>query len=369
MKKVLFLIFIFLINFNASFAVEEIHLETEKNTFEYLSDVYYGKVEDANPLFKLFSKKGLEFKNSPINSVKATFLYSGELNFLKNEHESFSAQHDFSVIEPAITTHFNDNKSQAQFSYNIMREIKGHPNGFTRRISTLYVSHDITENQTILFGQGSRLPTNFNGSLSTMQQEFVLKSLIGRTLGDARSVGIRNIANYKYLEYDIGLYDSTRYMRDFGHGLDFTGYLMVKPFADFNEKIGKVRLGTSYNVGEYKNSYTQYSFFLGYDYNKIHFRSEFADADGYNTRVCVRDNSNGFYTTLGYDITPKLTILGRYDYLNPSKGISHDSTQEFTAGFTYNAFKNMKFMLNFIHRDFSNKSDSNMILFATRFIL
>ena len=369
MKKFLFSILIILASFNASFAVEEIFLETEKNTFDYLSDVYYGKVEAANPLLRLFSEKGLEFKTGPINSVKATFLYDGQLNFLKIEDESLSTNHDFSVIEPAIKTRFNKNKSEAQFSYNIMREIQGHPNGFTRRISTLYVSHDITENQTILFGQGSRLPTNFNGSLSTMQQEFVLKSLRGRTLGDARSVGFRNIANYKYLEYDIGLYDSTRYMKDFGHGLDFTGYLMFKPFADFNEKIGKVRLGTSYNVGEYQNSYSQYSFFLGYDYNKIHFRSEFADADGYNTRVCLRDKSNGFYTTLGYDITPKLTILGRYDYLNPTKGISNDTSQEFTAGITYNLFKNMKFMVNYVHRDFSNKSDSNMILFATRFIL
>ncbi len=369
MKKIFILILIVILSFNSANAVEEIKLETEKNKFDYLSDVYYGKVENANPVLKLFSEKGLQFENSRINSIKARFLYSGELTFLKTEGEGLSTKHDFGVIEPAITTRLNDNKTEIEFSYNLMRQIKNHPNGFTRRISTLYVSHDITENQKILFGQGSRLPTNFNGSISTMQQEFVIKSQIGRTLGDARSVGIRNIAKYKYLEYDIGIYDSTRYMMDFGRGLDFTGYLMFKPFADFNEKIGKVRLGTSYNYGEYNNSYSQYSVFLGYDYNKLHFRSEYANADGYNTKVCLRDKADGFYTSFAYDITPKISILGRYDYLNPNKNISNDTSQEFTVGITYNLLKNLKLMFNFVRREYSNKEDSNMILFATRFII
>ena len=369
MKKIIILIFILILSFNRANSVEEIKLETEKNSLDYLSDVYYGKIENTNTLLKLFSEKGLQFENAPINSIKATFLYSGELTFLKTEGEGLSTKHDFGVIEPAITSRFNNNKSEIEFSYNLMRFIKDHPNGFTRRISTLYISHDITENQKIIFGQGSRIPTNFNGSLSTMQQEFVIKSQIGRTLGDARSIGIRNIAKYKYLEYDIGLYDSTRYMMDFGRGLDFTGYLMFKPFADFNEKIGKVKLGTSYNYGEYNNSYSQYSFFLGYDYNKLHFKSEYANADGYNTRVCLTDKADGFYTTVGYDITPKLSILGRYDYLNPNKHISNDTSQEFTIGFTYKLLKNLKLMLNLVRREYSNKEDSNMILFATRFII
>ena len=51
MKKFLFSILIILASFNASFAVEEIFLETEKNTFDYLSDVYYGKIENKDETF------------------------------------------------------------------------------------------------------------------------------------------------------------------------------------------------------------------------------------------------------------------------------------------------------------------------------
>ncbi len=369
MKKFLSLILITLLSFNSAIAVEEIKLETEQNVFNYLSDVYYGKVENASPILKLFSEKGLEFKNSRINSVKLTFLYGSELNFIDRERISGSFVHDFTVAEPMITAKFNDNKTTAMFDINILRNLDGYSNDFTQKISKVFIAHDITENQRIILGQGNRVPSTYNGSRGTMDQEMVLRSQLGRTFGNAYSVGIRNKGNYKYLDYDIGLYDSTRYMKDFGHGMDFTSYLMFKPLADFKDKIGNINIGTGYGVGDYYNSYSVYSFFLGYDKDKFHFKTEYADADGYNGVECSNDKANGFYTTISYDITPRFTIIGRYDYLNPNKDISHDCSQEFTAGFTYHMFKNLKFMFNFVRAEHQNKSDSNMILFATRFII
>lgn len=369
MKKLLIIILIFILNFNCSYAVEEIKLETEKNTFDYLSDVYYGKVEDANPVLKLFSQDGLKFKDSFVNSVKFTLLYSSEFSFIDKERNSSSFIHDFSVFEPMVTAKFNDNKTTAMFDINLLRNFEGYSNDFTHKISRLYIAHDITENQRISFGQENRVPSTYNGSRGTFAQDFVIRSQLGRTYGNASSVGIRNTGKYKYFDYDIGLYDSTRFMKDFGQGLDFTGYLMFKPLADFKDKVGDLRIGTGYGVGEYYNSYSLYSFFIGYDKNKFHLKTEFADANGYNGISCSRDESNGFYTMLGYDLTPKITLVGRYDYLNPNKDIYHDTSQEFAAGVTYKIFKNMKFMINYVHRDFANKSDSNMFLFATRFIL
>ena len=153
----------------------------------------------------------------------------------------------------------------------------------------------------------------------------ILRSQLGRTYGNASSVGIRNSANYKYLSYDIGLYDSTRFMQDFGEGLDFTGHILFKPLENYKEKIGDFKLGTGYGIGEYYNSYNLYSFFLGYDIKKIHFKAEYANADGYNGVKCSRNKSDSFYTFIGYDITPKLTLLGRYDYLNQNKKISNEN--------------------------------------------
>lgn len=375
MRRLLILFFIIIMSFNAAQAIEEIKLDTTEekiNTFDYLAKVYNGEIEkkdEVSPILRLFSQKGLEFKNSPINAVKLTLLYGSTATYNLPERSSKSFVHDFGVLEPMATVWFNNYKSQFMFDINTLRNIPGYSNGFTEKINQFFISHKISDNQTILFGQGARLPNTYNGSLSIMAQEFVLKSQLGRTFGDIMSVGVRNLANYKYVDYDIGVYDSTRYMRDFGRGYEFSGQIAVKPFSNFNEKYGTLKLGSGYNIGEYNASYNMYSFFTTYDYNKAHFRAEYANADGYNSIVYSNNKADGFYTTLAYDITQKISLIGRYDYFNPNKDAHKNDVQEFTAGITYKPVKNMKIMLNFARRNYSNKEDSNMIMFATRFLI
>jgi len=357
-----------------SFAIEEVELEIpeKKLDLDYFSDVYYGRIEndeDVSPILKLFSEKGLEFKNSKINSLKATFVYDGQLIYGKEGGQSPYLNHDFSTVEPMLTLKFNDNKSKIMFDYNLTRNLEGYTNRFTEKISQIYISHEITPNQTILIGQGRRLPNSYDGCRSTMERELVLKSQIGRTFGDARSVGIRNIASYKFVDYDIGVYDSTRYMKDFGNGVDFTGYIMIKPFEAISEHAGDLKLGGGYQTGKNYISYNVYSLFAGYDYKRFHIHAEYANADGYNGIHQSSNKADGFYTIASFDITPKLSILGRYDYFTGNRSSSNSYSQEYTAGVTYKMFKNMKFMLNYVNKNHSDRPNSNMILFATRFII
>ncbi|MBQ8887046.1 MAG: hypothetical protein IJY61_05025 [Candidatus Gastranaerophilales bacterium] len=371
MKKILITLILILIPIN-SFAIEEIKLEKESLNLEYLSNVYYGKIEESkevSPILKLFSKKGLEFKDAPIDAIKLTFLFDGQLQYNNTAHYSPYFKHDFATVEPMISFFFNDRRTEATFDINLLRDLDGYSNSFTEKISRAFISHKITDNQKIIIGQGSRLPVSYNGSRGTMEQEFILKSQLGRTFGEARSVGIRNAANYKYLDYDIGLYDSTRYMKEFGHGLDFTSYFMLKPLANREDDFKNLKIGTGHSVGDYKTSYYVYSVFMGLDYKKIHFKTEYSNADGYNGIKNSNKEADGIYTSVVYDITPKLSLLGRYDYFTADKTVSRDYCQEYTLGATYKIFKNMKFMLNFANRNYSNKPDSNMILFATRFII
>lgn len=158
-------------------------------------------------------------------------------------------------------------------------------------------------------------------------------------------------------------------MKHFGEGLDFTGFAAIKPLADLSEKAGSLKLGAGYGIGKYYISYNVYSFFLTYDYGKFHFRTEYANADGYNSAVLTKNKADGYYSAISFDLTPKISLSGRYDYFNSNKDINDSDIQEFTAGITYKAFKNMKLMLNYVRRNYSNKDDSNMILFATRFII
>ena len=358
----------------SSFAIDEVKLETPEKSLNLncLSDVYYGRIEnndDVSPILRLFSEKGLQFKSIWVNSVKLSFLYSGNSTFKKTEHDSPSFVQSFHIVEPMVTMRFNENKSEAVFDINLTQNLAGYSNKFTSKILRLYVSHDINEHQKILLGQGSRVPSNYNGSLSTMAQDFVLKSQLGRTMGNVRAVGIRNLGEYKYLDYDIGFYDAARYMQDFGRGTDFNGYVMFKPLANVSETAGNLKIGTSYNIGDYNYSYHQYSFYSSYDYKKFRIQAEYANADGYNGIVNSNSSAEGFYTTVSYDITPKISLVGRYDYFVPNSAARHSDVQEYTAGITYKPLKKMKLMLNYINRNYSDKPDSNMILFATGFII
>lgn len=372
MKKILLLICLIITTSLASFAIEAVELEKESINLDYFSDIYYGKVDKektVSPILKLFSEKGLEFEDSFLTSIKASFLYDGNLNFTNLAHSSSHFKHSFTAIEPTMILKFNEGKTKFSTTFNLLRDIEGHSNGFTEKISEIYVSHQLNKNQTILVGQGGRLKNTYDSGQGRMAQEMVLKSQLGRTFGDVRSMGIRNMANYKYLEYDIGLFDSTRYMKDFGNGIDFTGHLILKPFSDFNEKVSDFKLGGGYNIGQNNISYNNYSLFAGYDYKKFHIHAEYADADGYNGLKESRNKADGFYTLVSYDLHPKLTLLTRYDYFIANKNISSSYCQEYSIGFTYYLFKNMKLMLNYVNRNYSDKADSNMILFATRFII
>ena len=371
MKKVLILLILFLFPIS-SLAIEEIKLEKESINVDYFSDVYYGKIEnndEVSPLLRLFSQQGLEFKKSPVNAIKLTFLFDGQFQYNNTAHSSPYFKHDFATVEPMISLFFNDRKTEATFDINLLRDLEGYSNSFTEKISRAFISHKLSDNQKIILGQESRLPGTYNGSLGTMAQEFVLKSQLGRTFGEARSVGIRNKANYKFIDYDIGLYDSTRYMKDFGNGIDFTGYMMIKPFANREDELKNFKIGSGYSIGDYKTSYNIYSFYTSYDYKNFHIKAEYANADGYNGIKHSNNKSDGFYSTFIYDITPKFSLLGRYDYFVGDQKSTHSYCNEYTAGITYKLFKNMKFMFNFVNRNYSNRPDSNMILFATRFII
>ncbi len=378
MKKFFSAIFLLLITSNISFAVEEITLENingnenQNNNLHLISDVYSGRIENTeriHPTLRLFTKDGLVFNDSFINSLKLSFMYGGNLTFTKMHKTSSDLVYDIAEVSPGINLKFNENKSEFTFNYNIARDYEGYSNEFTHRISQLCISHKLNDNQKILIGQGSRLPVITGGAISTMDLDTVTKPQIGRNLANVRSMGIRNIADYKYIDYDIGVYDSTRYMKDFGHGLDFNGHINFKPLENISDKTGSLKLGAGYNIGDYYNSYHIFSTLLGYDYKKFHFTGEYALADGYNSIYYSKNKADGFYTSYAYDIHPKFQLVARYDFFVPNKSISDIYSQEYTLGFVYKPFENMKILLNYVKRELSDSADSNMILFATRFII
>lgn len=361
-----------------TFSLEEVNLHLNdddrlpfklKTHAEYFANVYNGKIEDAPAALKIFSESGLKIENSIVESVKLHVLYSQVLSdeVKKGKNNTFTS--DTEALEPGVRVKFNDDKTEFAFDYNIMRNIDGYDNHVTEKISLLCLSHKLTDNQKILFGQGARLPYSVSSSEGLAELDTVKRGQFGRTAGNVRSVGIRNVADYKYLDYDIGVYDSARYFNEFGRGADFSGHVNIKPFSFNDESKTNFTFGAGYNAGKHHTSYQIHSFYAGYDYKKFHVYSEYESADGYNGKQNSSDKAEGFYTTLRYDISPKFSIVGKYDMFIPDKNSSNKYSSEYTVGINRKLFKNMRLMLNYVKRINSKGADSDIILFATRFIL
>ena len=47
------------------------------------------------------------------------------------------------------------------------------------------------------------------------------------------------------------------------------------------------------------------------------------------------NKAEGLYTTLGYRITPKLQLVGRYDQYRPNLDMSNNMQKEYSAGINY----------------------------------
>ena len=176
---------------------------------------------------------------------------------------------------------------------------------------------------------------------------------------------MNNSANYKYLDYDIGVYDGSRYMNKLFSGSEFAGMVQFKPLADFEEKFGKLKIGASIDTGHQDASFNVFSANALYEYKRLYLDFEYSKAHGYTRGSVNRNDFDGFYTTLGYKINDKLKILGRYDYLKnqSSGGIS----REYSAGLTYTLRPGLDFLANYVFVD--TGQNQHKIYLGTRFSL
>ena len=344
-----------------SFAIEEnddddlTEIILEKPTKESIIETIIQK-EDKKPLasrilhteakiWDLFDINGYEFESGPVKNLKINGYFRFDNAMTAKRHEDFSSLMTFDSVELQTETLFRDGKTKLSASYNFVRNLD-YDNDFFEKISNLYVDHAFNKNQTIRIGS-ARVPMGIEGGLSSSAIKFVTRSQIARNLGDARSLGIRNIAKYKYIDYDLGFYDSSRFMQRLFQGQEFSGIVSVKPLAKYGDKYGKLKLGASIDVGNADNSYSVFGAHAQYNYKKFYWDFEYAQARGIGGKYIKIGDAHGFYTTLSYYLRDNVEILGRYDFYQNDK--NDKITQEFTAGLNYYTHPNCKFVVNYVY--------------------
>lgn len=385
-KRTIFALFCSTIAVSPCFAIDEVEEieETEKNSlgeiqlevpekhpfkeliFENQDETLAQKIlQPKSKYWNLVDETGHEFESGLVKNFKIG-VYVRMDNEMSVKNGDFSDRVNFNSVELTTETLLRDEKTKLNVSYNFVRNLD-YDNHFFQKFSNLYVDHNFTKNQSVRVGN-ARVPVGIEGGLSSSKIMLVNRGQVYKKFADARSFGIRNIGKYKYAEYDIGWYDSSRFMNKMFQGSEFAGNLAVKPLAKFNGKYGDLKLGTSIDVGDasFANNYSVYTAYAQYKKDKFYWDFEYAHADGAGGKYINDTDGQGFFTTVAYKVTPKIELLGRYDYYKDFS--KSNPSQEFTAGVNFYNNPHCKLVLNYVYKMAEkSSSDSHKIYIGTRF--
>ena len=340
-------------------------------------DSIKGVVYDDDPFekdFKLFAEK--TFADKKTINFRDTFVdeISGELRFqgvwgLDRLGDNISSTYPFD-INGVIESKFLKNKYRFFTEYAFARDTSDMDNEFFGKFSNLYIEKKFSDNHKMRVGT-SRSPIGLEGSMSSFSLPFVNRAQISRNFGDAISTGVSFIGKKNGFEYNAGGYTSTRFSQGFKDGAEFIGRIGYAPFHKQNNPLKHLKIYTGADIGHRGENYGVYSTALTYEYKKFLMNFEYAYADGSNGDYYNPNSQQGFFTTLGWNFTPKLQALFRYDYFDPNTNIGSDSISEYSVGLNYFIFEQrLKFAINYVFSDNKyNNSNSNAIYFLTQFFI
>lgn len=379
----MFLIF-FTIFQSSSLAVEEVLLDVDDNNTPTQN---VNKIFEEDAEYTLYEKiqdiKAKEVKNTDSSAylLDGILTKNFETGIIEKMHffgyyraaadidvsESGDTLYDFSAIQAGINGKFRgENYYEARFRFDRQ---DGYSFIQALPIDT-YVANASIPHHTIILGN-TRTPTGFEGSRSDTIIPFVARAQISRNFGNTRKLGLRVKGSYDLVEYDVGGYSSDTYFRSFFPGAEFAGWITLKPLGKTDGKWGKLNLGGGLTVGENNISYAVSGLYAGYEYKNFIANFEYAYADGYNgAKTISSNNAEGFYSTVGYKLTPKLQFLARYDQYHPDKNFLDDIRREYSAGINYFVKgQALKIMLNYVFCQNNLFEDSHRIILGTQLIL
>ena len=380
----LFLIVCFMFLLQPTFAIEEVVLEiddgpeiterkkpadeAEFTLFEKIERIKAREVTDTSKshylLHEILTKR---FEKSPVESMQlyAILRSNMDVDFYTDDTDT---SYGFNDLNVGVKGEFRDDKS---FYEARLRLHPQHNYSFLQFMpSNLYVATRAIPNHTIYVGN-VRIPTGYEGGMSTSLIPFVSRSQIARNFGNTRQVGVKVKGSYDFIDYDIGGYSSDTYFRKFFPGAEFAGWATLKPLAKTGGKYGKLKLGGGITAGQNDIDYFVAGAYAGYDYKNFFVDFEWAKADGYNgAKALTSAKAEGFNTTLGYRLTPKLRLLARYDHFKPNLSYSSDIRREYSAGINYYLKgQALKLMLNYVYCQNEIKDDSHRIVIGTQILL
>ncbi len=350
---------------------EHIEIQKEKSLSEKLHDIYNLEVtqlDQNNYLLTDILTKHFE-NGKVIESIHPFAGYNGSLLFNFNEPDSLKANYKFNAINAGFDGKFKGGDSDFRLLFSVSP--LSSRNMLRNAFSDVYIGTNRIPNHRIQVGY-QRPGNGIESKRSSYQLPFIYRSQISRNFGAVRKIGARVIGDYDLIEYDIGGYDSDTYLKSFFSGGEVDGWVNIKPLGKTKGKYGKLKLGSGIQAGKRDTSYTVTGAYASYEYKRFMANFEWANANGYNgySGHVSDKHASGFYTTVGYRITPKLQILARYDQFNPDKNIRHNNKREYSLGLNYYIKgPGLRLILNYVFCQNDSAKDSHRIMLGTQILL
>lgn len=381
MKKFLFIIVLIFLSITPLQALEEefkpIILEPEERAQEekvspYTKKALKGIIEkeyDLNSSAGMFKEQLTAQFNRGI--IKNTTLHAHMIHTLGETiaDDDSDLNYDTSLINVGLSGKFRSDKEKYTLLFDLTPDIF---EDFSHRfVLDAHIETTRIKNHTILFGS-SRPQVGFEGGNSAKTIPFLSRSQAARNFSNARKTGIKVDGKYKWVDYEVGGFSSDVRYHEFFPGVEGNLWVDFKPFANLEERYGKLHVGGGVSHGERNSTnFTVASSALQYNREKFWARAEYQHADGSNGGSGLTDRKGyGYNLTLAYRFTKKLELLARYDDFDKDKSIKNNNSKEYTAGINwYILGQTARIMLNYIFCENESKQDSHRILLGTQIIL
>ena len=330
-------------------------------------NVYNLQIENTNaPACLLKEPLTHHFEKGPLENVHLWSVVQMNMTSSFPENDDYDTKFNMALINTIVDGQFRGGKENFRIMFDPTPQRK---HSFLQQfIQDMYIESHRIPHHTILVGN-SRPGVGIEGAQSPYTLPLVNRSQISRNLANVRKFGVRVKGNYSLVDYDFGGYSSDTFFTEFFPGVEFNGWVNLKPLGKTDGKYGKLVTGGGIVAGE-RNSTDFFTAgaYVGYEYKKLWLRAEYANANGSNGGDGLTTKKRqGWYVTLGYHITKKLEAILRYDEFDPDKTIGNNNQREYTAGFNYYVKgQALKLILNYVYCQNPNKADSHRIILGTQ---
>lgn len=355
---------------NADFDFEIFKIFDKEKTIS--EETLFGKIVNSDitrtdvMTFLLQDDLTFNYEKGPVSKIHMYGAYRGALNMMWDSN--YSTDYDNNTTQFGVYGSLKNPDYKFKFAANpIPRKGLSYIDRF---VSDAYVVNTSLPNHQFVAGY-SRVQTSVEGGASTYVLPFVARSQIARNFSNVKSLSLKAIGNYQYLDYNLSLGSAGRYISSGLPGAEFNGWVNVKPFGNRSKKFGKLVVGGGFNGGHNRIDYAVATGYIGYHHKKLWTNFEASVADGYSGSNGISKNkAGGWAATLGWKFNPHFQLIGRIDQFDPNRSVSNDLRNEYTVGINwFIKGQALKVMLNYVFCDSQNSHDSHKIILATQLVL